>query len=522
MKNWAFGIGVISLLVVGGSSFGQLPRIEENKIYWEDSGVIHKANLDGTDVENVVTTGMNSPSIITDFRNGHIYWLGGGIQRANLDGTNIVNLVDGVAISTFAIDFDGGKIYWSDILGDFFSRCDLDGTNVEPLLQHLMGDSAAFEGFTDLVIDPSSQSIFGLYYNLGGRFAFWEYHIEINFLEGLFGIPNGGLSGGLMLDLERDHVYFSIAPDGPGVPTTLHRYNIDGTGELDLMVPAIPTRKFGLDTSRDRIYYTTGSGVFRVDIEEGAPEHLVALEEYQGGIMLDIFPGIKSALPKILEQWDNFLVAFSLYDEADLDTDGLPELASILLMEGVSRDGDHPFWQGLSDAYDSNLPIARDEPDVEVLGDFRELIAALMCIGDGFQSVLKEFLETYGIVLTGSYVSVNSLSGEDPRAFDEPFSGLGDADEDGFDNATEYVNVVAGGGTLADFVEAALDSRSDGTTGGSQRSLCIISNAARGTMFETELAGVRSFRDSSLLNNPIGTAASGAYYRLSSWWLSRN
>ena len=68
-----------------------------------------------------------------------IYWTDYGtdkIQRANLDGSNIVDLVtqglespDGIAL-----DVAGGKMYWADYGTDKIQRANLDGSNIEDLI----------------------------------------------------------------------------------------------------------------------------------------------------------------------------------------------------------------------------------------------------------------------------------------------------------------------------------------------------------------------------------------------------
>ncbi len=68
-------------------------------MYWTEIGVqmIRRANLDGSNVENIITTGLFEPSGITlDAAGGKIYWTDYGtdrIQRANLDGTNVQDLI---------------------------------------------------------------------------------------------------------------------------------------------------------------------------------------------------------------------------------------------------------------------------------------------------------------------------------------------------------------------------------------------------------------------------------------------
>ena len=65
-----------------------------------------------------------------------MYWTnsGGTIQRANLDGSNIQDLVTGLDNSHgIALDVDEGKMYWTD-WGDKIQWANLDGSNVQDLV----------------------------------------------------------------------------------------------------------------------------------------------------------------------------------------------------------------------------------------------------------------------------------------------------------------------------------------------------------------------------------------------------
>ncbi len=118
------------------------------KLYWTDqaSGVIHRANLDGGGVEDVVT-GLDNPREITiDSTNGKIYWTEDGptfnkIRRANLDGTGVEDLVVAGLSSPggIALDVAAGKMYWVDTATDKVQRANLDGSNVEDLVTGLLG-----------------------------------------------------------------------------------------------------------------------------------------------------------------------------------------------------------------------------------------------------------------------------------------------------------------------------------------------------------------------------------------------
>ena len=111
-------------------------------MYWTDAEArkIQRANLDGTNIQDLVTTGLVDPeSIALDLATGKMYWTdtaGGRIQRANLDGTNVEDIPilglsrpDGIAL-----DLAAGKIYWSDNGTDKIRRANLDGTNAEDLV----------------------------------------------------------------------------------------------------------------------------------------------------------------------------------------------------------------------------------------------------------------------------------------------------------------------------------------------------------------------------------------------------
>ena len=69
------------------------------KIYWTDRRTdrIQRANLDGSEVEDLVTDGLLNPQgIALDLTDRKMYWTDWGtdtIQRANLDGTGVEDVV---------------------------------------------------------------------------------------------------------------------------------------------------------------------------------------------------------------------------------------------------------------------------------------------------------------------------------------------------------------------------------------------------------------------------------------------
>ncbi|MCH8293914.1 hypothetical protein IH992_22765 [Candidatus Poribacteria bacterium] len=131
---------------------------ESREIYWTDNRGVHHATI-GTAgsiifpmTETLHSVKLNSPlSIAIDASREKIYWLDTTtrkIQRSNLDGTDIEDIIttksteltDPVGI---AIDTDRGKIYWTE-LGEWpdydgtIKRANYDGTNVETILNGLV------------------------------------------------------------------------------------------------------------------------------------------------------------------------------------------------------------------------------------------------------------------------------------------------------------------------------------------------------------------------------------------------
>ncbi len=86
------------------------------KIYWIESDRIRRANVDGSNAEDLVTEIENGTNIVLDPYAGEIYWSARDpsttpasarylLQRANLDGSDMVELVTGL-LSVYEIALD--------------------------------------------------------------------------------------------------------------------------------------------------------------------------------------------------------------------------------------------------------------------------------------------------------------------------------------------------------------------------------------------------------------------------------
>ena len=122
-------------------------------------------SLDGTRVRTLITGLDELPDgIVVDQARGHVYWTNmgapdpgstggdlaytrnGSLERADLDGGNRVTIVPRGAFTTgkqLTADFDDGVLYWCDREGTQVLSCNLDGSDLRPLVITAVGDGAA-------------------------------------------------------------------------------------------------------------------------------------------------------------------------------------------------------------------------------------------------------------------------------------------------------------------------------------------------------------------------------------------
>ncbi len=120
-------------------------------VYWidYDSDLIQRSSLVGTNVETLVDLkasfgggdGDYVPRYLDiDPAGGKMYWTdaaGGVIRRANLNGSNVETVVSGFTgggLRGIAIDSAAGKMYWADSAAQKIQRANLDGSGVQDLI----------------------------------------------------------------------------------------------------------------------------------------------------------------------------------------------------------------------------------------------------------------------------------------------------------------------------------------------------------------------------------------------------
>jgi hypothetical protein len=115
-------------------------------------GRILSMSPDGSDRKVIVTECRHPDGITVDAEAGHIYWTDmgvpslndGAIERADVDGRNRITIVPAGATFTpkqIHLDRKHGKLYWSDREGMRVMRANLNGSQIETLVETGHGDA---------------------------------------------------------------------------------------------------------------------------------------------------------------------------------------------------------------------------------------------------------------------------------------------------------------------------------------------------------------------------------------------
>jgi hypothetical protein len=117
------------------------------------AGRVLSVNTDGTDLKVIVEEGRKLPDgLAVDAAAGHLYWTNmghlktndGSILRSDLDGKHMTIIVPPGGTFTpkqIQIDKVNSKLYWSDREGMRVMRANLDGSNIETLVDTSEGDA---------------------------------------------------------------------------------------------------------------------------------------------------------------------------------------------------------------------------------------------------------------------------------------------------------------------------------------------------------------------------------------------
>jgi hypothetical protein len=158
------------------SNPGSGPDAPDGKLFVLEasSGRIHSMNPDGSDSKVIVTDCPIPDGVVVDVNAGHIYWTNmgvpnlndGSIERADFDGKNRKVVVQQGRTHTpkqLHLDAQHGKLYWCDREGMRVMRSNLDGSQIETLVETGHGDADSRDQTrwcVGITIDPVRKQIY--------------------------------------------------------------------------------------------------------------------------------------------------------------------------------------------------------------------------------------------------------------------------------------------------------------------------------------------------------------------------
>ncbi len=230
--------------------------------YWADlgSGSVRRIDL-SSGVDTALISGLSDPiGIALDPIAGKVYWSefsARSISRADLDGTNVEMLIDSGldGAADIALDLSNGKMYWTDNASGRVMRSSLDGNAVEALISGL-------DDPIGIAIDHAQGKMYWAEYD--GQ-SISRANLDGSSMEAL--VTNLGSPSGIALNLIAGKVYW--ADNGEYGPSAVRRCNLDGTGIELVMLTNGTGSLIALDPIGNRMVYSSGPSVWISDLDGG-------------------------------------------------------------------------------------------------------------------------------------------------------------------------------------------------------------------------------------------------------------
>ena len=291
------------------------------KIYWTESGKIRRANLDGSNVEDILTELESPTDIVLDLHDHKMYWVSFGpskVYRANLDGSDIEAIINrGAPIAvpgkrlptpgTITLDTNASKIYWGNWRGPWgISRADNDGSDIEEIM------IKPLDGVFGRIVDAESLEL-----DLKTRKMYWADSFNDNIGRANLDGSNYEELGttpapfGLALDLRNRHIYWTDIflgriersfLNGDNVETLLTELNRPDDIVLDMRFLKMYWVEKNKETKKHKIR--------RANLDGSNVTDILTDLNYIGGIALDT-EGVYDVAPdtnKLTTTWANVKV----------------------------------------------------------------------------------------------------------------------------------------------------------------------------------------------------------------------
>ena len=259
-------------------------------MYWANAGVGTLQSLRGASVDRLVPNVQNATSVAVDMRGGKVYWTertgdqSGRIQRANLNGTNI-QLVRELTSAPYrlALDTANGKLYLTNGWGKV-QRMNLDGSGFQP----------------DLIINLESPR--GVAVDTAGGKVYWTEQTSdtsgrirranlngsnVQLVRELTSVPHG-----LALDTASRKLYLT---NGWG---KVQQMNLNGSGfQPDFIINLESPRGVAVDRAGRKIYWTERGRIRRANLDGSNRQDVATGLGTPISLALSVAPGSTPSAP---------------------------------------------------------------------------------------------------------------------------------------------------------------------------------------------------------------------------------
>ena len=194
------------------------------KIYFSDfensdAGKIWRMDVDGSNMEELVS-GIDDPySVAVNVAGGKIYWAddAGNISRANLDGSSLERefiKIAGGQMRGIAYDSKKDIIYFYEVNNEDLYTAKSDGTGVAKIIEGSYGYA--------IFVDEVNEKI---YYEDRNEPAIMQSNLDGSGVVKIVAVPSTRVHG-MAIDYDAGKFYWADRDKG-----TIKRSNLDGTGE---------------------------------------------------------------------------------------------------------------------------------------------------------------------------------------------------------------------------------------------------------------------------------------------------
>jgi hypothetical protein len=280
------------------------PRSSNGRLFALDlsGGRVFSLNPDGSDSKTLVTGCRLPDGLAIDLAAGYIYWTNMGvpnkndglIERADLDGGNRKAIIPEGGTFTpkqLHLEKKSGKLYWSDREGMRVMRANLDGSQVETLIQSGEGEGDrrdASNWCVGITVDPVRGQIYwtqkgaddaghGRIFRAGINVPRGQTPANRTDVEVLFdGLPE---PIDLELDLEHRVLYWTDRGDPPR-GNTVSRTPIDGPLNQEIVLGHLMEGiGLALDVRGDRMFVTDLGGSIYTAHLNGSEKRPIAMAQ---------------------------------------------------------------------------------------------------------------------------------------------------------------------------------------------------------------------------------------------------